>query len=76
MGWACYEDGEREDSKEIYVVEATGKETIGRPRKRWLDWVDEAFKRKGYNLTQVDGSETGEDRNNWREIVRCFPTDR
>ena len=53
-----------------------GRRPVGRPRKIWLDGVDEALKRKGKSLARVEESEIYEDRNNWREIARCSPTDR
>lgn len=43
--------------------------------KRWLNRVDEVLKRKRRSLAQEE-SEIYEDRNNWRDIVRCSPTGR
>ena len=53
-----------------------GRTPVGRPRKRWLDGVDEALRRRGESLAQVEEREIYEDRKNWREIVRCSPADR
>ena len=53
-----------------------GRRPIGRSCKRWLDGVDEAVRRRGKSLAQVEESEIYKYRKNWREMVRCLPSDR
>ena len=56
MVWGWYEDEGGEDNKKISAVAATGKETRGRPHKRWLDGIDEALKRRGEKVKSMFGS--------------------
>lgn len=53
-----------------------GKRPVGRPRKRWLDGVDEALRRRGRTLAQVEENRSYEDRDSWRGIIKCSPADR
>lgn len=53
-----------------------GRRPVGRPRRRWLEGVDEALRRRGLYLPAVEEDKTYEDRENWRSIVECSPTDR
>ena len=53
-----------------------GKRPVGRPRKRWIDGVGEALERRGTCLRDVEERRTYEDRDNWRDVVKCSPADR
>ena len=53
-----------------------GKRPVGRPRKRWLDGVEEALNKRGTTLAQVEEKKSYEDRAGWRSVVLCLPTDR
>ena len=53
-----------------------GKRPVGRPRKRWLDGVGEALDRRGIRLADVEERRTYEDRDAWRDVIKCSPTDR
>ena len=53
-----------------------GKRPVGRPRKRWLDGDGEALDRRGIRLADVEERRTYEDRDAWRDVFKCSPTDR
>ena len=53
-----------------------GRRPVGRPRKRWFDVVKEALLKRGKSLTGIEEEGTYENRDTWKEVVRCSPTDR
>ena len=68
-------DGERL-AKRYLEWRPQGKRPVGRPRKRWIDGVGEALERRGTCLTDVEERRTYEDRDDWRNVVKCSPADR
>ena len=63
-------------SKRYYQWRPQGKRPVGRPRKRWLEGVEEALQRRGVSVAQAEEEKLYEDRSNWRVIVKCSPADR
>ena len=59
--------------KKALIWKPTTRRPVGRPRKRWLDGVDEALKKRGEERIEIEGNETFMDRETWREIVRRGP---
>ena len=53
-----------------------GRRPVGRPRKRWLDGVGEALERREVLLADVEEERMHQDRDAWRDVVKCLPTDR
>ena len=52
------------------------KRPVGRPRKRWKEGVDEALRRKGTSLMEVEEGRDFDDRDGWRQLLRMLPADR
>lgn len=53
-----------------------GKRPVGRPRKRWMEGVEDGLRRRGVGLAEVERDGLCEDRTRWREVVNCRPADR
>lgn len=53
-----------------------GRRPFGRPRKRWIDWIQEALEKRGFQLMDVEDRRSFEDRSTWRDVIKCSPTDR
>ena len=51
-----------------------GKRTVGKPRKRRKEGVDEALRRRGTSLIEVEEGRDFDDRDDWRELRRMLPT--
>merc|ERR1712002_1280818 len=54
--------------KRVYDSEVRGVRRMGRPRKSWMNGVNETLKRKGLNIQEAKDSVP--DRNGWRSICR------
>ena len=54
--------------KRVYESEVRGVRRRGRPRKSWLNGVNEALGRKGLNIQEAKVSV--QDRNGWRSVCR------
>merc|ERR1712002_884396 len=52
----------------VYNSEVRGVRRRGRPRKSWMDGVNETLGRKGLNIQEAKDSV--QDRNGWRSICR------
>lgn len=50
-----------------------GTRPVGRPRRRWIEGVDEALNRRGTNLDEVSRNQIFMDRTEWRRIVNEAP---
>ena len=55
-------------AKRVYDVESMGSHLVGRPRKRWIDSVNDCFKGRGLNAGEA--SRMMYSRSEWRELVR------
>ena len=55
-------------SKRMYIGECVGSRSIGRLRKRWIDFVCDCLKKRDLNVGQT--RRMVYDRNEWRELVR------
>ena len=53
-------------------VRMEGSRTRGRPRKTWMDRVEEIGRKRGKNLKEMNG--TTSDRKAWRTFVESDPT--
>ena len=49
---------------------------LGRPRKRWKEGVDEALRRRGTSLIEVEEGRNFDDRDGWRQLLRMLPPDK
>ena len=55
-------------AKRVYVGECAGSCSVGRPRKRWIDTVEEYLKKRGLNVRQA--RRMVHDRSVWLGFVR------
>ena len=55
-------------AKRVYVGECAGSRSVGSPRKRWIDTVQDCLKRRGLDVRQV--RRMVHDRSVWRGFVR------
>lgn len=62
------------DTKRILEWRPNKKHPVGRPRKRWMDIIEEKNTRNGEDLEDV--KELTKDRVAWRALVRGISTDR
>ena len=53
-----------------------GRRPVRRPRKRWLYEVEEAIERREVLLGDVEEERTYKNRDAWRDVVKCLPSDR
>jgi hypothetical protein len=58
MGWACCTNGIRERCSQGVVLETTGNEPLGRPRRRWEDNIKIGLGEVG-GLWGLDGVGSG-----------------
>ena len=54
-------------AKRVYEGECAGSRSVGRPRKRWVDTVQDCL-RKGLDVKQA--RRMVQDRSEWREFVK------
>ena len=54
--------------KRVYVGECADSRSVGRPRKRWTDIVNECLEKRGLDVRQARGMV--QDRSEWRRFVR------
>ena len=55
-------------AKSVYVGECADSHSVGRPRKKWLDTVNECLKRRGLDARQA--RRMVQDRSEWVGFVR------
>ena len=55
-------------AKRVYVGECAGSSSVGRPRKRWIDTVNDCLRKGGLNVRKA--RRMGQDRSEWRGFVR------
>jgi hypothetical protein len=69
MRWAGYvaRIGEERKVYKVLVGKPEGKRLLGRPRRRWEDWIRMDLKEIG--LGGVDWIRLSQDRDRWRAIV-------
>ena len=53
-----------------------GKRPVGRPRKRWIEGVEKAVRRRGSTMEEMRNSQLYYDRDRWRHFTLVLPTDR
>ena len=46
-----------------------GKRSVGKPRKRWFDRIQEALEKRGFRLVDMEERRTFGDRSTWRDVV-------
>ena len=54
----------------------TGKRPTGRPRRRWIEGVEAALKRRGTSLKEIEENKIYERREDWRCLVKSSLADR
>ena len=54
----------------MYEWRPEGRRPVGRPRKRWRDAVEDAIRRRGGTMVEVEEGRVWNDRNNWRRFWR------
>ena len=57
--------------KRVYVGERVGSRSVGSPRKRWIDTVNECLKKRGLDVRQA--RRMVQDRRDWRGFARRNP---
>ena len=55
-------------AKRVYVGECAGSRSVGRPRKRWIDTVQECLKKRGLDVKET--RRMVHNRSVWRGFVR------
>ena len=54
-------------AKSIYSARTQGKRPKGRPRRKWVEDIEEALRKR--NLTLTEGNRKCQDRKDWRRII-------
>jgi hypothetical protein len=67
MGWPCSTNGEKRNANRLLVVKPEGKRSLGRPRRRWVDYVRMDLGEVLWG--DVDWIVLFQDRNRWRALV-------
>ena len=67
MGGACSAYREGRDVYRVVVGKAEGKRPLGRPRRRWEDYIKMDLQEMGCD--GVDWIELAQDRDRWRALV-------
>jgi hypothetical protein len=67
MGGTCGTNGREEERTEVIGRKARGKETTGKPRRRWIDNIKIDLLEIGVNV--VDWIGLAQDRYRWRALV-------
>ena len=49
--------------KRVYVGECAGSRSVGRPRKRWIDTMNNCLRKRGLDVRQAN--RIVQDRNEW-----------
>ena len=65
MAWTHHEKGENDTAKLALEQKPHGKKPRGRPKKRWIDVVEEDLRNMGIDAWR----EMVLDRDRWREVV-------
>ena len=58
------EEGKKPKSYLMWKPE--GKRSVGRPRKMWIEGVEEALGSRGTSVQEVETTKRDEDRRDWR----------
>jgi hypothetical protein len=67
MGGSCSTSGGEKEPVKVISVKARGKETLGRPRRGWVDNIRMDLGEMGWG--GVDWIGLAQDRNKWRTLV-------
>ena len=62
--------------KKYLVWKPEGRRPVGIPRKRWIEGIEKALGKRGTSLNEVEQERRYEDRENWRNFLKCSPADR
>ena len=55
-------------TKKVYVRECAGSHSVDRPRKKWIDIMEECLKKRGLNVRQA--RKMVQDKSEWWGFVR------
>ena len=69
MGGACSSYGKRRGVYRVSVGKPEGKRLLGRPRRRWEDYIKMDLQEVGYG--GLDWIELAQDRGRWRALVNA-----
>jgi hypothetical protein len=71
MRWAGHVTrmGEKRDACRLLVVKPEGKRPLGRPRRRWMDYIRMNLVEVGWG--DVDWIGLAQDRDRWRALVNA-----
>jgi hypothetical protein len=67
MGGTCSTNGEKRNAYRLLVGKLEGKTPLGRPRRRWVDYIRMDLGEVGWG--DVDWIDLAKDRNRWRALV-------
>jgi hypothetical protein len=67
MDWACSTNGEKRNTYMILVGNPEGKRPLGRPRRRWVDYIKMDLRETGWD--GLDWIDLAQDRDQWRALV-------
>jgi hypothetical protein len=67
MGGPCSTNGEKRNAYRLLVGKPGGKKTLGRPRRRWMNYNRMYLVEVGWG--DVDWIDLAQDRNRWRAVV-------
>ena len=70
MVWTCDENVKERFPRTMLNWIPERRQPVSRPRKRWMDGVEEGLRARGVSMEEILEERTYEDRNNWRRIVR------
>jgi hypothetical protein len=69
VGGACCTHGRREEGVQGFVVKPEGKRPLGRPRRRWEDWIRMDLREVGWGGGGMERLYRAWDRDWWRALV-------
>jgi hypothetical protein len=67
MGRPCSTNGAKRNAYRLFVGKPEGKRPLGRPRRRWVDYIKRDLGEVGWGY--VDWIGLAQDRNRWRAVM-------